>query len=62
MFNIEFLQHIKTVVCSLEGKITSDKQSGAVFLLVNDEMSQAGIQLDLHKNLEQAFNWLRSLN
>jgi len=42
--------------------ISHDAKSSPAFTQFYDEMAKEGIQLDLHKNLEQALTWLKSLN
>jgi hypothetical protein len=42
--------------------IAHDAKSSPAFAKFYVEMAQEGIQLDLHKNLEEAFIWLNSLN
>jgi len=42
--------------------IAHDAKRSPTFAKFYHEMAQEGIQLDLHKNLEQAFAWLKRLN
>jgi len=42
--------------------IAHDAKNSPAFAKFYDEMIQEGIQLELHKSLEQAFAWLKSLN
>jgi len=42
--------------------IAHDAKSSSAFAKFYDEMIQEGIQLELHKTLEQALAWLKGLN
>ncbi len=42
--------------------IAHDAKGSPAFAKFYDEMVQEGIQLDLHKNLDQAFVWLKTLS
>jgi hypothetical protein len=42
--------------------ISHDAKNNPAFAKFYDEMLQEGIQVDLHKNLEEAFAWLNALD